>query len=262
MWSRKDIIRRFKLTLKDERDVHSRLMQVYPEVSQMWYLVVGLVSLIFTLVAISIHDTKLPVWAALIAVAVAAILVIPMAMIQAVTNQTIPLQVLHELIAGYMLPGRPIANSIFKTIAFTGTSTALTFASDLKLGHYMKIPPRMMFSVQVVAVIIACIVTTSVNAWMMANVEDICSPEQANGFVCPGTTLFSTATVIWGGVGPQRMFAPGQRLVFEFPLFCALLTLFLSADMPTSAGSSWSVQFSPFHSTSLLADTLCHGTDM
>ena len=193
--------------------MHSRMMQIYPEVSQLWYLVVGLVSLIFTLVAIEIHPTQLPIWAALIAVALAAILVIPLAMIQAVTNQTIPLQVLHELIAGYMLPGRPIANSIFKTMAFTGTSTALTFASDLKLGHYMKVPPRMMFSVQVAAVIIACIVTTSVNAWMMDNVEGICSPDQVNGFVCPGTTLFSTATVIWGGIGPQRMFSPGSRYI-------------------------------------------------
>ncbi|KAF9452599.1 OPT-domain-containing protein [Macrolepiota fuliginosa MF-IS2] len=44
---------------------------------------------------------------------------------------------------------------------------------------------------------------------MLANIEDICTPRQKNGFVCPGTNVFATASLIWGGIGPQRMFGPG-----------------------------------------------------
>lgn len=60
------------------------------------------------------------------------------------------LNVITELIIGYMYPGKPLANVTFKTYGYISMSQALTFVSDFKLGHYMKIPPRSMFLVQVV----------------------------------------------------------------------------------------------------------------
>ena len=48
--------------------------------------------------------------------------------------------VITELVIGYALPGRPIAMMMFKTWGYITMAQALTFASDFKLGHYMKIP--------------------------------------------------------------------------------------------------------------------------
>jgi len=79
----------------------------------------------------------------------------------------------------------------------------------LKLGHYMKIPPRMMFSIQVISTVIACIWVSIVQGWMLDNIEDVCTRHQKQGFTCPGSTTFATASVIWGAVGPQRMFSVG-----------------------------------------------------
>lgn len=50
---------------------------------------------------------------------------------------------------GIILPGRPIANVCFKTYGYMSMAQAVSFLSDFKLGHYMKIPPRSMFLVQV-----------------------------------------------------------------------------------------------------------------
>jgi len=50
---------------------------------------------------------------------------------------------------GYILPGKPIANVCFKTYTYISMSQAVSFLQDFKLGHYMKIPPRSMFIVQV-----------------------------------------------------------------------------------------------------------------
>lgn len=47
---------------------------------------------------------------------------------------------------------------------------ALTFSSDFKLGHYMKIPPRAMFWSQVVATVVAGTVQLGVQAWMFTNI--------------------------------------------------------------------------------------------
>lgn len=50
---------------------------------------------------------------------------------------------------GVILPGRPIANVCFKVYGYMSMTQAISFLSDFKLGHYMKIPPRSMFLVQV-----------------------------------------------------------------------------------------------------------------
>ena len=50
---------------------------------------------------------------------------------------------------GYALPGKPIANLLFKIYGRISTVHALSFLADLKLGHYMKIPPRCMYTAQV-----------------------------------------------------------------------------------------------------------------
>lgn len=59
------------------------------------------------------------------------------------------LNVITDLIIEYMYPGKPVANLAFKTYGYISMSQALYFLSDFKLGHYMKIPPKSMFLVQV-----------------------------------------------------------------------------------------------------------------
>lgn len=49
-----------------------------------------------------------------------------------------------------MYPGKPLANVAFKTYGYISMSQALMFLGDFKLGHYMKIPPKDMFFVQVI----------------------------------------------------------------------------------------------------------------
>jgi OPT family small oligopeptide transporter len=220
VWYSRDIARRFRNSLKDERDIHSRLMQVYPEVPHWWYASIGVVTVIFLLVSISVFHTGLPIWAAIIALIFATILAIPLAMIQAITNQSISFNVMHEVVAGYMVPGKPVANMIFKAIALMGSSQAVTFAGDLKLGHYMKVPPRIMFLAQTVAAVVSCFVVTGVQQWMFSNIADICTTGQKHGFVCPPTRAFANASLLWGGVGPRRIFGSGSP-------YSALLWFFL-----------------------------------
>lgn len=79
--------------------------------------------------------------------------------------------------------------------------------------------PRSMFWGQVLASIIACTVQLGVQAWMFTNIEEICSTTQKNGFSCPNTQVFGTASIIWGVIGPARQFSQGQiyyGLVFFF----------------------------------------------
>ena len=131
---------------------------------------------------------------------VAFVYIIPIGIIQAITNQQVGLNVITELIIGYALPGRPIAMMMFKTWGYITMAQALGFIGDFKIGHYMKIPPRPMFWAQVVATAFAGTAQLGVQAWMFTNIEDICAPDQKDGFICPSTQVFGTASII---VSPQ-----------------------------------------------------------
>ncbi|MCO5574953.1 hypothetical protein L7F22_028748 [Adiantum nelumboides] len=108
--------------------------------------------------------------------------------------QALGLNVLSEYLVGYMLPGKPIANMVFKTYGYDSTAQAVAFLSDFKLGHYMKIPPRSMFIVQV-------------NDSIISICDTFLLPS-GSPWTCPSDRVFYNASVIWGLVGPKRIFGP------------------------------------------------------
>lgn len=89
-------------------------------------------------------------------------------------------------------------------------SQALGFVSDLKFGHYMKIPPRTMFMAQVIATTVSCFIQVAVLNAALSSIDGICTPTQREHFTCPGGRVFFAASVIWGLIGPARIFSPGQ----------------------------------------------------
>jgi OPT oligopeptide transporter protein len=126
------------------------------------------------------------------------VFIVPIGVIEAMTNFEVESGVLAELIVAYALPGRQIAIMMFKTWSYNTIVQALSFTCNLKLGHYMKIPHRPMFFCQVVATVISSTVQLGVQAWMFSHVEDFCSPHQNNNFICPATIGFGTASIIVG----------------------------------------------------------------
>jgi OPT family oligopeptide transporter len=156
-----------------------------------------------------------------LAVAIALVFFIPLGIIQAISNFQVGLNVVTELVAGYVFPGRPIANMTFKVFGYMTMSKGLSFAGDLKLGHYMHVPPIMLFSVQVVATLWGGLVNVGVLYWALDNIDGICTSHAVQNFGCPKTTAFFTNSVVWGAVGPQRMFEPGQ--IYDTMLFFFLI---------------------------------------
>ncbi len=83
---------------------------------------------------------------------------------------------------------------------------AHAFLVDLKLGHYLKIPQRVMFFGQIIATLRSCIVQLAVMEWALDNISDICKEGQAYNFTCPNGRVFFNASVIFGLIGPKRIF--------------------------------------------------------
>jgi OPT family small oligopeptide transporter len=173
----------------------------------------------FGVICIEVWDTKFPVQYYILALVISFFYTVPIGIIQAITNQQVGLNVITELVIGYSLPGRPVAMMMFKTWGYITMAQALQFTQDLKLGHYMKIPPRIMFTAQVLAAMIAGTTQLGVQAWMFTNIEGMCDRDQPDHFICPSTTVFGTASIIWGVIGPKRIFSQGTTyhgLLFFF----------------------------------------------
>ncbi|KAN0103685.1 oligopeptide transporter [Russula decolorans] len=205
--------------LSAQPDIHARLMSVYKSVPDWWYLTIFVTMFVFGVVIIEVWETGLPVWGFVFAILISFVYTLPLSVIVATTSQQLGLNVIAELIIGYALPGRPIAMMLFKTWGHITMNQAIMFLSDFKLAHYMKIAHRPMFFCQVVATIVAGTVQLGVQTWMFSNIEGFCDADQKDGFICPYTTLFGNASIIWGVIGPRRLLSHGQLyygLVFFF----------------------------------------------
>ncbi|TFK38368.1 oligopeptide transporter [Crucibulum laeve] len=239
LFFRKQIWTQSRRAMHEQPDIHARLMARYPQVPEWWYAIIFLSMFAFGVISIEVWDTKFPVQYFILALVIAFVYVIPIGMIQAITNQQVGLNVITELIIGYALPGRPVAMMMFKTWGYITMAQALTFTSDFKLGHYMKVPPRPMFWAQVVATVVAGTVQLGVQAWMFTNIPEMCNPKQKDGFICPSTEVFGTASIIWGVIGPARQFSKGQvyyALTFFFLVgfICPVIAYIISLKWPNS----------------------------
>lgn len=193
-------------------DVHTRLMKKnYDAVPQWWFYSLWLIMIGLAMVACEGFggQLQLPYWGVILAIGVVLFFMLPIGVITATTNQQFGLNVISELIVGYMYPGRPLANVVFKTYSYVSMVQAITFLSDFKLGHYMKIPPKSMFIVQLVGTVVASSVYFSTAWWLLTSVDNICDPSKlpmGSPWTCPGDDVFYNASIIWGVVGPLRMF--------------------------------------------------------
>ncbi|KAI2637347.1 OPT oligopeptide transporter protein-domain-containing protein [Xylaria nigripes] len=220
LYYRNTIWAQYQNSTHEKPDIHMKLMRKYKEAPSWWYtsLFVGVLAL--SLFAILYYPTNLTWWAFLLAVAIAFAFALPIGIVEAVTSQEIGLNVLTEFIYGYIQPGRPLALMLFKTYGYITMSRALSFIADLKFGHYMKIPPRTMFMAQVVATTLSCFIQVIVLNFALENIDGVCDVTQPQRFTCPGGRVFFSASVIWGLIGPARVFSPGQ-------IYSSLLLFFI-----------------------------------
>ena len=105
--------------------------------------------------------------------------------------------------------------------------TGIQFTQDLKLAHYMKIPPRttfwgtlrdliytsvcshLSFPAQFFAVFVTAFLKVWIRYFMFDRFPDICTPDQPQQLVCPIVPVFFTSSVVWGAIGPVRQFGHG-----------------------------------------------------
>ncbi|KAL8698606.1 MAG: hypothetical protein Q9201_006475 [Fulgogasparrea decipioides] len=190
-------------------DVHARLMRRYEDAPVSWYLATFFAMLAIGVFVVEYYPVHLPWYGLILALSITATLYIPVAIVMALTNQHSSLYLICQIICGTVFPGRPVANMVFTTYCYISSAQGVKFSSDLKLGHYMKIPPRLLFQVQMLATLVSSFTQIGVLNWMFANIPSLCQPDAINGFSCPLARVHFNGSILWGVVGPRRFFGAG-----------------------------------------------------
>ncbi|ORZ32388.1 OPT oligopeptide transporter protein-domain-containing protein [Catenaria anguillulae PL171] len=226
-----DIARRFKNAKYDKDDIHCKLIDKYPEVPESWFY--G-----FFIVTGRAHHRCRPMGR------------YRLAHLGHVPRHrachcryrshrchlchsgcTLGLNVVSQFVIGLIIPGRPIFMMAFKCVCFAVSWQCRDLLIDLKIGHYMKVPPRHIFIAQLTSQFIAGFVAYGAYRFWMADpihTEWIQKLGRVQGIGADWGSAnlhtYYSAALIWGAIGAKRFFFDTQYApVIWLGALCGLL---------------------------------------
>jgi hypothetical protein len=107
-----------------------------------------------------------------------------------------------------------------------------------------------------IATIVSSLVCTGVLNYQMNQIEGVCTTAQKDHYTCPGINQFFTAAVLWGTIGPKKVFGAGGQytpLLVGFPIGFILPFVFYYAQKKLP-NQSWLRQI---HIVVILVSLLC-----
>ncbi|CAI7582511.1 unnamed protein product [Penicillium discolor] len=191
-------------------DPHYKLMVDYDEVPGSWYFLVFAVSWIVGLVCLYVMKSTLPWWGFIIATIFLIVFTVFFGAQYAITGFAFNLQPIFQMLAGYMMPGRPLANMYFTTYTYNGITQGQLLLRDLKLAQQNKLSPKATFVTQ----IIGCVMGALLNYVMMISIVEnqatiLESAEGTNIWSGSQIQQFNTLAIAWS-IAP-KMFSIGAR---------------------------------------------------
>ena len=187
-------------------DPHTIMMKKYKEFPDWAFAIVLVISIVLAIICVQVYPAQTPVWGIFFAVGINFVFLIPLTAIYSTTGFSFGLNVLVQLIVGFALPGNGLALMFIKAFGYNINGQAQNYISDQKMGHYLKIPPRAVFRTQMFSILISSFLGLAVLNFQIANIANYCAPNNTQKFTCPGATVFYNASILWGVIGPKKVF--------------------------------------------------------
>lgn len=226
-----DILSALRFRKPEKPDIHAKLMRRYKNVPSWWYYTTFFISFLIILIVTDYVKFRIQVVAIIVSLLLPILYSLPSGFVYAMTGQMIGTNIIADVVGGYMTQGFPEAFLMFKTLSVQTLITCLTFTGNMKLGHYMKIPPRTMFVLQLVCTIVVGVTELAVKEAMLIHIPDICSNDHPFGLTCWSANVYFITSLLWSAIGPHHVF---QGKAFKFILFgllvgavCPILTAIL-----------------------------------
>lgn len=194
-------------TFEGFNDPQTVMMKKYKEVADWVFFVVLVIAIILAIICVKVYPAETPVWGIFFALVCNFLFLIPLTVLYSVTGFSFGLNVLVELIVGYALPGNGLALNFIKALGYNIGGQAQSYIHDQKMSHYLKLPPRAVFRVQMISVFISLFISLGIINFMIDSFDNYCQPDNKQKFICPNSQVFYSASVLWGVIGPKKVFS-------------------------------------------------------
>ncbi|KAH7929974.1 OPT superfamily oligopeptide transporter [Leucogyrophana mollusca] len=182
-------------------DPHWKANRKYKEAPWWWYTILLLLAFVAGLVVVFKGQTTLPWYSFIVALLLGSF---PFStLLFGRMGNGIATNQLMKMVAGVIAPGRPVANLYFSMWSHDVVAQSINLAGDLKIGQYLKIPPRAMFLTQVWGTILGFVMVSVVDAQR----EILISPTGTNVWSGQVVQSLNSAAVTWSLA--KELYGPG-----------------------------------------------------
>ncbi|KAH8832033.1 OPT oligopeptide transporter [Flagelloscypha sp. PMI_526] len=212
LWCRKDIWRAIT-EARDNTivDPHYERMKAYKEAPLWWYGGVLVVSIAMGLATNQTSGSQLPWWAFLIAVGFAAVFLPIVGFLYSTVCFVPSTSDVARIFGSALTPGRPIANMYFTMYAYNSIEQGRSMTRDLKMGQYIKLPPRVTFTMQTVGAVIGALLNYVIMKIVIDQRREILLDVQGTNVWSGGTIqAFNSDAVAWGALA-KDLYSPSGR---------------------------------------------------
>lgn len=186
-------------------DPFSRIQKKHKEVPDWWFYAILVIMFGLSVALVEHWPTQTPVWVIVFCLGLCVAFLLPFTIFYSLSGVLLTLNVLGELVIGYALPGSFQALSTTKALVVQIADQAMNYTTDQKTTHYAHLPPRSIFAIQLWATLVNGLVCLGVMQFQFS-VKDICTKHNAMKFSCPNENTLFSASIIWGIIGPKRIF--------------------------------------------------------
>ncbi|TEA22616.1 Oligopeptide transporter 6 [Colletotrichum sidae] len=177
---------------------HDHMAKHYKETPWWWYIVVLVFSFVLGIIVVTTQNITLPVWAYIVSLLLGIFIAPLSTILYSRYGNGIATNNLSKMLAGLLLPERPIGNMYFAAWSHNVISNAVTLSNDLKMGEYLKIPPRAMFLTQIYGTILGGFINYAVMISIVNGNRDLLVNSNGNS-AWSGATMqsYNTNATSW-----------------------------------------------------------------
>ncbi|KAJ6000217.1 hypothetical protein N7481_000626 [Penicillium waksmanii] len=177
---------------------HDHMAKHYKETPWWWYIIVLVGSFFLGLIVVLKENITLPVWAYIVSLLVGIIIAPFSVILYSRYGNGIATNNISKMLAGLMLPGRPIGNMYFAAWSHNVITNAVNLSNDLKMGEYLKIPPRIMFLTQMYGTILGGFINYAVMISIVGSNRELLADGNGNSSWSGATSqAYNTNAASW-----------------------------------------------------------------
>ncbi|KAF1817669.1 OPT oligopeptide transporter [Eremomyces bilateralis CBS 781.70] len=259
----KDIRRSFISFHQPYTDRLNLLMRSYKEVPWWWYILLFLGSVSTILSILGSDQFFAPWWAFLVALFSAVVVIVPFSWLYALTSYQISTGTFNELVYGCLINHgdgnhaqkhrHPVGASVYGALAGTSWYRAQFMLQDLKIGHFMHIPPRATFFSQIFGELLGIPINYAVILWMLRTKGEYLSGVKVDPlrqWSAQKINSYNSLAVQYVLIGPRRMF---EEKIYKYLPYGFLLGAILPIAVFLLHKTFKKARFELFNTTILLS---------